>query len=137
MPISKATFRSGMMCPKRVIGNQGIFLSHTCVDLISLPSGRLTVSGFVANCLLSTSILSITKMDIAPVSATARFVVMVIAFRYCGFGLPYEILASAANDAGFGGSFWLLLVAEFNLTTVTSSSSTMVTTLITSVGSRK
>jgi hypothetical protein len=94
-----------MMCPVRVIGNPGILMSHTGIDLILLPSGRLTVSGFVANRLFSASTPSITKMDVAPVSATARFVAMVIAFRYCGFGLPYKILANAANNVGCGGSF--------------------------------
>ncbi len=90
MPISDAIFRSRMMCPVRVIGNPGIFMLHTCVYLIFLPSGRLRVSGCVANCLFSMSTPSITKMNIAPLSATARFVVMVIAFRYCSFGLPYK-----------------------------------------------
>ncbi len=71
---------------------------HTCVDLIFLPSGRLTVNGFVANCLFSTSTPSITKMDVAPMSATARFVAIVIALRYCGFGLPCKVLANATND---------------------------------------
>jgi hypothetical protein len=137
MPISDAIFRSGMMCPVRVIGNPGIFMSHTCVDLIFLPSGRLTVSGFVANHLFSTSTLSITKMDVAPVSATARFVAMVIMSRYCGFRLPYKILANAAKDVGCGGSFWLLLVAKFEVTTVALSSSVTMTMLITSVGSGK
>ncbi len=137
MPISNAKFRSRMMHPVRVIANPGIFMSHTCVDLIFLPSGRLTVSSFVANRLLSMSTPSIIKMDVAPVSATARFVAMVIAFRYCGFGLPYKILANAANNVGCGSSFWLLLVANFDMTTVALSLSAMVTMLITSVGSGK
>ncbi len=126
-----------MMCPVRVIGITGIFMLHTCVDLIFLPSRRLMVSGFVANCLFSMSTPSMTKMDVAPVSATARFVVMVITFRYCSFGLQYKILANAANNFGCGSSFWLLLVANLDMTTVALSSSAMVTTLITSVGSGK
>ncbi len=107
-----------MMCPVRVIGNPGIFMLHTCVDLIFLPSGRLTVSGFVANRLFSMSTPSITKMDVTPVSASARFIAMVITFRCCSFGLPYKILANAANDVDCGGSFWLLLVAKFDVTTI-------------------
>jgi hypothetical protein len=93
------------------------------------------VSGFVANFLFSTSTPSITKMDIAPISATARFVAIVIALRYCGFGLPYKSFANAANDVGCDCSFWLLLVAEFDVTIVTSSSSVALITLITSVWS--
>jgi hypothetical protein len=137
MPISEAIFRSGMMCPVRVIGKPGIFMLHTCVDLIFLPSKRLTVSGFVAICLFSTSTPSMTKMDVAPVSATARFVVMVIVCRYCGFGLPYKILANAANDVGCDCLFLRLLVAKLDVTTVASSSPALVTTLMTSVGSGK
>ncbi len=100
-----------MMCPVSVMGNPGICMSHTCVDLIFLPSGRLTVRGFVANRLFSTYTPSITKMDVAPVSVTARFVAMVIALRYCGFGLLYKILANAANYVGCCCVFWRLLVA--------------------------
>ena len=57
-------------------------------------------------------------MDVAPISATARFIAIVIAFRYCSLGLPYKILANAANDVDCGGSFWLLLVAKFDVTTI-------------------
>ncbi len=110
MQISKAIFRSGMMCPVRVIGNPGIFMSHTCVNLTFLPSGRLTVKDFVANRLFSTSTPSITKMGIAPVSATARFVATVIALRYCSFGLPYLVLANLPTILAavviFGSSLW-------------------------------
>ncbi len=110
---------------------------HTCIDLIFLPSGRLMVSGFVANLLFSTSTPSITKLDVAPISATASFIAIVIALRYCSFGLLYKICANAANDVGCDCSFWLLLVAKFDETIVTLSSSVALITLITSVGSRK
>ena len=76
-------------------------------------------------------------MDVAPVSATARFVAIAIALRYCGFGLPYKIFANATNDVGCDCSFWLLLVAKFDVTIVTLSSSVALITLITSVGSGK
>ncbi len=111
-----------MIWPVKITGNPGIFMSHTCVDLIFLPSERLTVSGFFANLLFSTSTPSITKMDVALVSATARFIAIVIALRYC-------------NDVGCDCSFWLLLVAKFDVTVVTLSSSMVLITLITSVGS--
>jgi hypothetical protein len=112
-------------------------MSHTCVNLTFLPSGRLTVRGFVANRLFSTSTPSITKMDVAPVSATARFVAIVIALRYCGFGLPYIVLANAAKVSGCCCDFLRLLVAKFDMSTVSSSSSVAVTTLMISVGSGK
>ncbi len=137
MPMSDAIFKFGMIWPIKIAGNPGIFMSHTCVDLIFLPSRRLTVSGFVANLLFSTSTPSITKMDVAPVSATARFVAFVIALRYCGLWLPCKIFANAANDVVCDCSFWLLLVAKFDVTIVTLSSSVELITLITSMGSGK
>ncbi len=63
IPMSKAVLRSRMMCPVSVTGNPGIFMSHACVDLTFLPSGRLTVRGFVATCLFVTSTPSITNKD--------------------------------------------------------------------------
>jgi hypothetical protein len=137
MPMSDAIFKSGKMWPVKIMGDPGIFMSHTCVDLIFLPSGRLTVSGYVANPLFSTSTPSITKMDIAPISTTSRFIAIVVALRYCGFGLLYKIFANAANDVSCDCSFWLLLVAKFDVTIVTLSSSVALITLMTSVGSGK
>ncbi len=69
IPISEAVFSAGMMCPVSVPGNPGIVMLHTCIDFTFLPSGRFTVRGFVAVCLFTTSTPSITKMDVAPVSA--------------------------------------------------------------------
>ncbi len=71
IPMSEAVFSAGMMCPVSVVGNPGIVMSHTCVDFTFLPSGRFTVRGFDATRLLTTSTPSITKMDVASVSATA------------------------------------------------------------------
>ncbi len=34
IPIKDAIFKSGMMCPVRVIGNPGMLISHTCVNSI-------------------------------------------------------------------------------------------------------
>ena len=91
-------------------------MSHACIDLTFLPSGRLMVRGFVATCLFATSTPSITKMDVAPVSATVWFGTMVIALIYCGF--------------------WRLLVAKFDMTTITSSWSATETTFMFSMGFR-
>ncbi len=134
--MSEAVLRSGMMCPVSVTGNPGIFMSHTCVNLTFLPSRRLTVRGFVANCLFATSTPSITKMEVAPVSAMAWFGAMVIALRYCGFGMPYMVPANAANNVGSCCGFWWLLVVKFDMTTITSSLSASETTLLFSVGFR-
>ena len=54
-----------------------------------------------------------------------------------GCRTKYKFLANAANDVNCGISFWLLLVAKFDVTTVALSLSATVTRLITSVGSGK
>jgi hypothetical protein len=135
IPMSKAVLRSRRMCPVSVTGNPGIFMSHACVDLTFLPSGRLTMRGFVATRLYATSTPSITKMEVAPISAMAWFGAMVIALICCGFGMPYMVLAAATN-VGSRCGFWRLLVAEFDMTTITSSSFATETTVMFSVGFR-
>ena len=67
--MSEVVFSAGMMCPVSVPGNPGIVMLHTCIDLTFLPSGRFTVRGFVVTHLFTTSTPSITKMDVALVSA--------------------------------------------------------------------
>jgi hypothetical protein len=136
IPMSKAVLRSRMMCPVSVTGNPGIFMLHACVDLTFLPSRRLTVRGFVANRLFATSTPSIAKMEVAPVSAMGWFGAFVIALIYCGFGMPYMVLATAVTNVGSHCGFWRLLVAKFDMTTVTSSSSATETTFMFSVGFR-
>ena len=92
--------KCGTMCPVNVVGSPGISMSHMCVDLICLPSGRLIVSGFNAGRLFFTSAPSMTKIDVAPVSAIASDVAIVIALRYCVEGLPNILLAVAVSDVG-------------------------------------
>jgi hypothetical protein len=136
IPISKVVFRSGMMCPVSVTGNPGILMSHAFVDLTFLPSGRLTVRGFVAMHLFAASTPSITKMDAAPVSATAWFGAMVIALMQFCHGLPYKGLAAGVTGVGgwYGG--WRFLFAKFDITTVTSSWSATETMVMFLVGFR-
>jgi hypothetical protein len=98
-------------------------MSHMCVDLICLPSGRLIVSGFNDGRLFFTYAPSITKIDVAPVSATASDVAIVIAFRYCVDGLPNILLAVSASDVGVRLGSARLVVA-FDMTTVMSSDAT-------------
>ena len=78
----------GTMCPVNVVGSPGILMSHMCVDLICLPSGRLIVSGYIAGRLFFTSAPSMIKIDVAPVSAIASDVAILslhlgIASRVC------------------------------------------------------
>jgi hypothetical protein len=79
-----------------------------------------------------------TKIDVAPVSAIASDVAIVIAFRYCVEGLPNILLAVAASDVGVRcGS--VRLVFAFDMTTVMTSDATspVYTTLMFSMGSGK
>ena len=69
MPIRDATANVGTMWPVSVHGRPGMLMSHSCVDLIFLSSGRLIIKGFFVILLFSTSTSSIMKMDVAPVSA--------------------------------------------------------------------
>jgi len=115
--------KCGTMCPVNVVGSPGISMSHMCVDLICQPSGRLIVSCFNAGRLFFTSAPSMTKIDVAPVSAIASFVAIVIAFRYCVDVLPNNLLAVAASDVGVRrGSARLVVV--FDMTTVLASDAT-------------
>ncbi len=71
MPIRDATANVGTMWPVSVRVRPGMLMSHLCVDLNFLPSGRLIIKGFFVSLLFSTSTSSIMKMDVAPVSAIA------------------------------------------------------------------
>ena len=93
------------------------------------------ISGFVANLLFSTLDPSMTNMPVAPVSAMACVGAMVIAFMASIFG---STRSSSANAMVCGyGMVTLLLEVVFDVTTVTSSSSTSDTTLINWMGSRE
>ena len=63
------------------------------------------------------------KMDVAPVSAIASDVAIVIALRYCVDGLPNILPAVSLSDFGVrcGSAF---LVVVFDMTTVMSSNVT-------------
>jgi len=77
--MSDATVKDGTMCPNKTVGNPGIIMSQTCVDLTFFPLGKLMMSSLVAMRLLTTSMPSMIKMDVAPVSAIARFRPIVMA----------------------------------------------------------
>ncbi len=98
IPIREAIFNDGTMCPVNVCGSPGIWMSHTWVDHIVVPSGKFILSGLVAMCLLSTSELSMMNIAVAPVSAMALLAAMVSAFKYCGNGLPNMVRAVAAIE---------------------------------------
>jgi len=71
IPISEAIDSFGTMCPVNFLGRPGMTMSHMCVDLTFVPSGKFIESGFVATLLLSTGVPSIMNIAVAPVSAIA------------------------------------------------------------------
>ena len=95
-----------------------ILMSHTCVDFTCLPSGRFTVNGFFAGRLFLVPTPSMTKIDVAPVSAIASSVATVSKFKYYGIGLPCTSLAAAAIDVTC--LVGCLFIDLFDVITVTS-----------------
>ncbi len=64
-----AIARFGTMCPANGRGKPSTTTLQVWVDLTWWQSVRITVSGFVAGCLLGTGTPSLTNTDAAPVSA--------------------------------------------------------------------
>ena len=126
IPINDAIARCGTMCPVKTCGKPGIVISHTCVDLTFLPSGKLIVSGFVAGLLFTTSTPSIIKIDVAPVSAIACVVAIAMALRYSDVCFPKILRAAAASDVGMASETcggWEQGDVQLDVGTVASSSS--------------
>jgi hypothetical protein len=71
MPMSNATVESGTICPSSIVGKPGSLKLHTCVDLTTLPLGKLMVRGFVAGQIFLIGVPLNTKIEVALVSATA------------------------------------------------------------------
>jgi hypothetical protein len=71
IPNKDAIFIPGTICPVNTVGRPGILMSHVCVDTTFLPSGRLIVMGCAVGCIFSIGVPSITKIEVAPVSAIA------------------------------------------------------------------
>ena len=135
IPIKEAIDSFGTMCPVNTFGNPGIVMSHSCVDVTFVPSGRFMISGFIANLIFSTLDPSMTNMPVAPVSAMACVGAMVIAFMASIFGSTCS--SSATAMVCVEGMDTLLLEVVFDVTTVTSSSSSSDTTLINWMGFRE
>jgi hypothetical protein len=51
IPNRDAVVMSSMMWPVSIVSKPGIMTLHMCVDVIFQPSGRVTVTGWVAHCL--------------------------------------------------------------------------------------
>ncbi len=83
-------------------------MSHRCVDLTWLPSGKLIVDCFVAGRMFLMGVPSIMNMDVAPVSTIACIAAIVIALRYWGVGAPNRCCAVAANDGQESGCAYII-----------------------------
>ncbi len=125
MPINDAIVNLGTMCPVKITGRPGIVMLHMCVDFTLLPSGKLIVNGCDKGHKLLTGVLSMIKMDVAPVSAIAWFVLIVIALRYCWLGDPNTCRAMAAKDehGEVGSELRAAELEELDVRTVALSSS--------------
>ena len=69
IPNKDAILIPGTICPINTVGRPGIVMSHVCVDITFLPSGRLIVIGFNVGRIFSMGVPAMTKIDVAPVSA--------------------------------------------------------------------
>ncbi len=70
MPRSDAIIILGTMCPMSVNGKPGMVTSHMRVDVTFFPLGREIVIGLMAIRLFLQFVPSMTKREVAPVSAT-------------------------------------------------------------------
>jgi hypothetical protein len=85
-------------------------------------------------------VLSITKIEVAPVSAITCNVAIVIVLRYCGKGAPNRCRAAAARfclTIFFPKVVGNELVVQFEVTIVLLSSTTFIVTLMIWMGSEE
>jgi hypothetical protein len=82
MPIKDVINNLATMCPVKILGRPGIIMLQNCVDLTWLPLGKFIINCFVAGQMFLAGVPSIMNMDIAPVSAIACNVAIVIALIY-------------------------------------------------------
>ena len=118
IPNREAIDNSGTICPTSVVGSPGIMMSHICVDITRRPSANDTFSGHVVFCLLWTGIPSMTKIWVAPESAIASSVAIVI--------VAYAHLEGCceANEENANSRLVVEPSETFEVMTVMSSSST-------------
>jgi hypothetical protein len=86
------------MCPVKIVSNPGIVMSQMCMDLTFQLSGMLMGDGLGLTHMLTTSTPSKMKMGMAPVSAIACIVAIMIVFKYLCKGWPNMLWAVAVID---------------------------------------
>jgi hypothetical protein len=99
MLMRDATLSEGTMCPVETVGSPGILIAyvhrHNWCAIWKITCERFCRDLFVYH--VDTVKM---KMNVVPVSAIAWFAAIVIAFKYCGKGLPKIWRAVAASDRG-------------------------------------
>ncbi len=74
-----------------------------CVDLTWLPSGQFIVICPIAGRMFLTGVPSVMNIDVAPVSAIACNVAIIITLKYWGVGAPNRCVDVATNDGREAG----------------------------------
>jgi hypothetical protein len=90
MPINDTIVKDGTICLIKTVCTPGMCISHTCVDITFFPSSKLIMSDKVVMNLFTTSVPSMIKIDVAPMSTTAWLVAIIITFKYWGNGFPLK-----------------------------------------------
>jgi hypothetical protein len=70
MTTSNAAVESGTTRPSSLVGKPGSLKLHMCVELTTLPSGKLILRGFVVGQIFLIGVPFNTNTKVAPVSAT-------------------------------------------------------------------
>ncbi len=79
----------GTMYTVNTVGRPGIFMSHMCVDVTLLPSGKLIVIGLIVVQRFLTSVPFMMNVEVAPVLAIACVEAIVIAFAHSNFYISF------------------------------------------------
>jgi hypothetical protein len=75
----------GTMYPVNTVERPGIFMSHMCVNVTLLPSGKLIVIGLFVVRRFLTGVPFKMNFEVAPVSAIACVRAIVISFAHSNF----------------------------------------------------
>jgi hypothetical protein len=93
-------------------------MSQMCVDVTLLPSGKLIVIGLLDLRRFLTGVPFIMKIDVAPVSAIACDLAIVIAFahsNYLCFVLQLDvIIVASSSSCGANAASWLVDWVGYN-----------------------
>jgi hypothetical protein len=113
MPIRDAIVILGRICPVYIVGRLGMMMSQMWVETTLLLLGKVMVIGWSARSRFLTGIPFMMKIEVAPVSAMACVVAIVIAlahFKHCNvveqFDAMTVALLSSIDNSAAKGSKW-------------------------------